>query len=240
MSEHDPASEVPKGGATLDEDFVLALSYAPTPERRRLSALYRLAAELRRIPQIVSEPQLGEIRLQWWREALGEMAAGNPPRGHPALAGLEAAGGVDQAFLATGERGLEGEARFLYPETAATPDALFEAFAEAEGWLARLATDNAGTADALADLAGAYGLARWGRQAAARLSQGLDWPAAAALAREKRAAGLARLGGAAPPDIAARILYTALAEGYLRRAEDAPWPAMKRLVLFRAMATGGL
>lgn len=38
--------------------------------RDDLFALYAFHLELARIPQQVREPQLGEIRLQWWREAL--------------------------------------------------------------------------------------------------------------------------------------------------------------------------
>jgi len=38
--------------------------------------------ELSRIAELVTEPQLGEIRLQWWRDALASAAAGETT-GHP-------------------------------------------------------------------------------------------------------------------------------------------------------------
>jgi len=41
-------------------------------------ALYAFNAELARIPTLVSEPALGEIRLQWWRDAVNHMDAASP------------------------------------------------------------------------------------------------------------------------------------------------------------------
>ena len=42
----------------------------PISCREHLFALYAFNVELARIGEQVSEPQLGEIRLQWWRDAL--------------------------------------------------------------------------------------------------------------------------------------------------------------------------
>jgi phytoene synthase len=56
--------------------------FLPAAMREDVACLYCYAAELARIPRIVSDPGLGEIRLQWWREAVeGERAgeaAANP------------------------------------------------------------------------------------------------------------------------------------------------------------------
>jgi len=61
--------------------YVPAL-FLPGAVREDVACLYCYAAELARIPRIVSDPGLGEIRLQWWREAVeGERAgeaAANP------------------------------------------------------------------------------------------------------------------------------------------------------------------
>ena len=49
--------------------------FAPQDKRDALVALYSFDFEIKRIPFLVSEPMLGAIRLQWWREALhGERA----------------------------------------------------------------------------------------------------------------------------------------------------------------------
>ena len=52
------------------------------PLAPRLTALYAFNLEVARIPSVVSEPMLGEIRLQWWRDAVDEIFAGQTPRRH--------------------------------------------------------------------------------------------------------------------------------------------------------------
>ena len=56
--------------------------FAPTSRRERLLALYAFNLELAKISSLVSEPMLGEIRLQWWREALDEAYGEGPVRAH--------------------------------------------------------------------------------------------------------------------------------------------------------------
>ena len=73
-----------------DQDRYWATLLAPEPARGPLLALYAFHLEIAQIPEQVSEPQLGEIRLEWWREALHAALAG---RGgdHPVLKPLAAA-----------------------------------------------------------------------------------------------------------------------------------------------------
>ena len=59
-----------------DRPRYYATLFAPAMHRGALFALYALKAEIARIPALVSEPGLGEIRLQWWREALERIADG--------------------------------------------------------------------------------------------------------------------------------------------------------------------
>ena len=61
---------------------------APPTARPRLWSLYALHHELARIPFTVSEPALGEIRLQWWQDQLLALGEGRPATGHPALEAL--------------------------------------------------------------------------------------------------------------------------------------------------------
>ena len=70
-----------------DRDAWLAALFAPAPKRDSLCALYAFHHEIRRIADLVRDPMPGEIRLQWWREALagereGEMLA------HPVAAAV--------------------------------------------------------------------------------------------------------------------------------------------------------
>ncbi len=61
---------------THDRDRYLASLFAPVRARAGLMALYAFNADVSRIPETVSEPMLGEIRLQWWRDALRTLDAG--------------------------------------------------------------------------------------------------------------------------------------------------------------------
>ncbi|MDX2259676.1 MAG: squalene/phytoene synthase family protein [Hyphomicrobiaceae bacterium] len=60
-------------------DRYLAALLAPRSARRDLIAIAALAGELERIPTLVSEPMLGEIRLQWWWDWAATEASGPPP-----------------------------------------------------------------------------------------------------------------------------------------------------------------
>ncbi len=65
-----------------DPDRTLAALFAPRDVRDDLFALYAFNVELARIADQVSEPGLGDIRLQWWRDAIERAAAGESG-GHP-------------------------------------------------------------------------------------------------------------------------------------------------------------
>jgi phytoene synthase len=72
-----------------DRDRYLATLFAPADKRADLFALYAFDVEVARIGDNAREPMAGEIRLQWWREALsgerdGEAAA------HPVASALRA------------------------------------------------------------------------------------------------------------------------------------------------------
>jgi phytoene/squalene synthetase len=65
-----------------DYDRYIAALFAPAERREALFALIAFNHELARIADVVSEPMLGEIRLQWWREAIEAIYAGTPVRKH--------------------------------------------------------------------------------------------------------------------------------------------------------------
>jgi 15-cis-phytoene synthase len=72
-----------------DPDRALAVLFAPREARADLLALIAFNVELARIAEQVSEPGLGAIRLQWWREAV-ERAAEGEATGHPVADALGA------------------------------------------------------------------------------------------------------------------------------------------------------
>ncbi len=68
-----------------DPNHFYALHYASTLDRQYLLGLYAMQVEIRNIISVVSEPGLGEIRFQWWRDNLDALQSGVPPREHPVL-----------------------------------------------------------------------------------------------------------------------------------------------------------
>ncbi len=65
-----------------DPDRFLSAMAAPVPARRVLFPLYAFNLEVARAPWVTAEPMIAEMRLQWWRDALAEIAGGGPVRRH--------------------------------------------------------------------------------------------------------------------------------------------------------------
>ena len=74
----------------LDKDLYLASLFFPENKRGPVQALYAFAADVARVPFQVSEPALGEIRLQWWLETVDAIYSGDP-QDNPVAQGLSAA-----------------------------------------------------------------------------------------------------------------------------------------------------
>jgi phytoene synthase len=53
-----------------DKDRYLATLFAPANRRGALFALYAFNSEIARVRETIHDPRAGEIRLQWWRDAL--------------------------------------------------------------------------------------------------------------------------------------------------------------------------
>jgi NADH dehydrogenase [ubiquinone] 1 alpha subcomplex assembly factor 6 len=66
-----------------DFDRFVCTLFAPPSARSALLALLAFDLELARVRTRVREPLLGEMRLAWWRDALGDGGA-SAPSGHPA------------------------------------------------------------------------------------------------------------------------------------------------------------
>ena len=71
-----------------DYDRYLSALFAPAGSREALFALIAFNHEIARIPEAVSEPMLGRIRLQWWREVVEAAYAGEPARRHEVAVAL--------------------------------------------------------------------------------------------------------------------------------------------------------
>jgi NADH dehydrogenase [ubiquinone] 1 alpha subcomplex assembly factor 6 len=73
-----------------DRDRFQTALFAPPGRRQALFALYAFNYEIARVRESVTEPKLGQIRLQWWREAIAAAFAGGPVRHHPVVAAITA------------------------------------------------------------------------------------------------------------------------------------------------------
>ena len=83
-----------------DPERFRAVMAAPVAARERLFPIYAFNVEVARAPWVTAEPLIAEMRLQWWRDALAEIAAGGPVRRHEVATPLaQAVGAGDVALL---------------------------------------------------------------------------------------------------------------------------------------------
>lgn len=85
-----PAAYCAEQVRRLDRERYLCALFAPPEGRERLLALYAFNVEIARVRETVSEPLIGQMRLQWWREAIAEFREGKV-RAHPVAKALQAA-----------------------------------------------------------------------------------------------------------------------------------------------------
>jgi len=68
----------------FDRDRFLTSLFAAPEQRSRLHTLYAFNVELSRIRETVSEPIIGQMRIQWWRDVIDALKRDDsPPKGHP-------------------------------------------------------------------------------------------------------------------------------------------------------------
>ena len=149
-----------------EADRYFAATLAPAGLRYDLVVLAAFAAEISRVPEMVREPLAGEIRLQWWRDALVGGGGGEAAAGHPVAMAMRAA----MARFALPGRIVEGvidaQTDALHGERPIDERALLARLAAGEGGLFRLAARICGGPETdddprTAERAGlAYGLAR--------------------------------------------------------------------------------
>jgi hypothetical protein len=80
-----PLSPVGDTARQHDPDEFLAALFWPLAQREGLFTLIALRHELASIKAKISEPMLGQIRLQWWMEAIEALAPDKTPPAHPVL-----------------------------------------------------------------------------------------------------------------------------------------------------------
>jgi 15-cis-phytoene synthase len=238
-----------------DKDRFLAALFAPAGTRRDLYALYAFNAEIARVRELAREPMPGEIRLQWWRDALGADGHGGAS-GHPVAAALGET--IARHALPFGPFNalIDAHAFDLYDDAMpslsdletyarATESTLFGLAARILGADGDAAADAGGTAYALARLMQAFPrhaargqvylpadlLERHGAERA-DISAGRCGPALTAVLAELRAHAGARLAearrliAALPPAAAPAFLPVAIVGPLLRALERSRDPVV--------------
>jgi len=71
-----------------DPDRYLAALYAPEERRGALLSLYAFNVEIASVRDRIRQPLTGEIRLQWWRDAIAQAADPAAAAGHPVAVAL--------------------------------------------------------------------------------------------------------------------------------------------------------
>jgi 15-cis-phytoene synthase len=148
-----------------EPDRYLAALLAPADARPALMALAAFAAEIARVPRLVErEAAMGEVRLQWWRDAL---AAAEPPHtGNPVADAVRAAVGRHGLPVEALVGVIDARSHELYADPPADDAALQAQLKLTEGGLFALGSRILGATPAqpliaaCAASAEAYGLAR--------------------------------------------------------------------------------
>ncbi len=138
----------------------IATLFAPDDMREHLFALYAFDAEIRRIPFLVSDPQIGEIRLQWWLDTIDSLYAGNHID-HPIATALSAA--IKQGHLPKQPLSnlIEAHTRDLYADSMPSLNDLEGYLGETQSAVIQMAAQILlnGKAQGISEAAGLLGVA---------------------------------------------------------------------------------
>jgi phytoene synthase len=139
-----------------DRDRFQTVLFAPAARREALFALYAFNYEIARVRESVTQPMLGQIRLQWWRENIAAAFEGGPIRHHPVAEALVAVIGEFRLTRDHFDRLVDARETDLADEAPASLAAL-EDYAEASSArLVYLALEVLGVHDSAASDAGRH------------------------------------------------------------------------------------
>ena len=201
-----------------DPDRYRAALMADTQGRRDLLILYAFHYELSKVPDVTSEPMLGQIRYEWWREAIDEIYTGREVRRHEIstpLAEMLRRTDVPRFWI---DRLIDGRARDLDPQAFTDISDARDYARQTSGQLLQIAIKvlggapdeaalNAGEAWGLTGLARSFGYYH------DRVLQNLSFEDLIAAAEESYASGQGKVETAIFPALA----YAALVPKFLNR-----------------------
>ena len=237
---------------SVDPDRLRAAVFADKAGRERLQLLYAFHYELAKVPELVSEPMIGQIRYQWWRDAVAEIYESKPVRKHEIatpLGKMLLEYNVPRFWV---DRLIDGRERDLDPRPFANLGEAKDYCRQTSGVLMQIAVKILGAEPSEAVLSageawGLTGLARaYGHYQKGMLSE-LDFKALCNAAQDSRnvaSKALKDLPSTAFPAIA----YTALVPKFITRLTDSKHdpitmsisyaPLLKQLRLMGAVMRG--
>jgi 15-cis-phytoene synthase len=222
-----------------DRPRYLALLFAPDEKRLPLLALHAFSAEICRIPLVASEPQIGLIRLQWWRDTL-QAVGRNEPQDHPVATALTGAVATFRLPLPPLLDLVDAHEHDLYADRFPDVTSLEEYLGKTSSALIQLSAlilDPA-SASTIADSAGyagvAYGIAQIVSDLARHANlvpEGETVSSLSELSRKHLAAARSRQ---IPAQLLPAFLHVALTEVFLERPRKTPSQWRMQWQLWRA------
>jgi len=150
----------------IDPDRYRAAMLAPKVDREALFVLYGFHAELAKVPEMVSETMIGNIRYQWWRDAIDEIFTEKPVRKHEITLPLDQVIAAKNLPRYSFDRLIDGRERDLDPSPFANIEDARAYCKDTSGQLMQLAGNLVSGTNQEADLSllgqswGLTGLAR--------------------------------------------------------------------------------
>lgn len=146
-----------------DPDRFMATMAAPVLARRVLFPLYALNVEIARAPWVTQEAMIAEMRLQWWRDAIDEIAEGKTVRRHQVVTPLS--GFLDKDLAALLDESIAVRRWDIYRDPFEDVDHFQRYIDRSSGTLMWVAARSLGEADeqVVRDVGFATGVANWFR-----------------------------------------------------------------------------
>lgn len=209
-----------------DPDRFLATMATPVAARRVLFPIFAFNVEVAKAPWVTQEPMIAEMRLQWWRDALAEIAKGGIVRKHEVVTPLALV--LDALGAEILDKLIQARRWDIYTDPFDGADHFSEYLDATAGglmWAAARALGTPTGEDALRDIGWASGLAQWFLaipELEARGKRPLADGRPAAV-QDLARTGLDRYRRARPPKSAKPVLLTGWrTRALLRRAVQSP------------------
>lgn len=139
-----------------DNDRFLTSLFAPAERREALFALCAFNLEIAKTREVVSEPMLGQMRLQWWRDGIDAAYAGGPVPVHAVVQPLAAAIAAHGLTRIHFDRLIDAREADLDDEPPASLDCLVNYAEVTSAPLVLLSLETLGVRDAAATEAGRH------------------------------------------------------------------------------------